>query len=73
MVKPATRGDLRSGAGRCSAACPVRDVTLGDRVLLVRDDQHEVDVDGATYLVLRERELHAVATERSDHDVGLDL
>jgi chaperonin GroES len=45
-------------------------VTLGERVLLVRDDQHEVDVDGATYLALRERGPHAVATERSEHDVG---
>jgi chaperonin GroES len=51
----------------------VRTVKVGDRVLFVRDDQYEVDVQGATYLVLRERELHAVATERTEHGTGLYL
>ncbi|MGI9001410.1 MAG: GroES family chaperonin [Pseudonocardia sp.] len=51
----------------------VRTVQVGDRVLFARDDQYEVDVQGATYLVLRERELHAVATERTEHGTGLYL
>jgi chaperonin GroES len=51
----------------------VRTVKVGDRVLFARDDQYEVDVQGATYLVLRERELHAVATERTEHGTGLYL
>ena len=51
----------------------VRTVKVGDRVLFARDDQFEVDVQGTTYLVFRERELHAVATERTEHGTGLYL
>ena len=51
----------------------VRTVKVGDRVLFARDDQYEVDVQGTTYLVLREREVHAVATERTEHGTGLYL
>lgn len=45
----------------------VRTVQVGDRVLFARDDQYEVEVQGSTYLVMRERELHAVATEQTEH------
>lgn len=51
----------------------VRNVKVGDRVLFARDDQYEVEVQGATFLVMRERELHAVATERTEHGTGLYL
>lgn len=51
----------------------VRTVKVGDRVLFARDEQYEFDVQGSTYLVLRERELHAVATERTEHGTGLYL
>lgn len=51
----------------------VRTVKVGDRVLFARDEQFEVEVQGETYLVLRERELHAVATERTEHGTGLYL
>ena len=51
----------------------VRIVKVGDRVLFARDDQYEVEVQGTTYLVLRERELHAVASERAEHGTGLYL
>lgn len=51
----------------------VRTVGVGDRVLFARDDQFEVEVQGSTYLVMRERELHAVATERTEHGTGLYL
>jgi chaperonin GroES len=51
----------------------VRTVKVGDRVLFARDEQYEVEVQGDTYLVLRERELHAVATERTEHGTGLYL
>jgi len=57
----------------CGVGQYVRTVKVGDRVLFARDDQFEVDVQGATYLVLRERELHAVATERTEHGTGLYL
>ncbi len=51
----------------------VRTVKVGDRVLFGKDDQYEVEVQGTTYLVMRERELHAVATERTEHGTGLYL
>lgn len=51
----------------------VRSVKVGDHVLFAPDDQYEVEVGGATYLVLRERDLHAVASERIEHGTGLYL
>jgi chaperonin GroES len=51
----------------------VRTVKPGDRVLLAPDDQYEVEVQGTAYLVMRERDLHAVATERTEHGTGLYL
>ena len=51
----------------------VRAVKVGDRVLFGGDDHYEVEVQGATYLVMRERELHAVASERTEHRTGLYL
>jgi chaperonin GroES len=51
----------------------VRSVKTGDRVLFHPEDQYEVEVGGDTYLVLRERDLHAVATDRSGGGTGLYL
>ncbi|MET0189292.1 chaperonin GroES [Pseudonocardia sediminis] len=51
----------------------VRTVKYGDRVLLAPDDQYEVEVQGSAYLVMRERDLHAVASERPEHGTGLYL
>lgn len=42
----------------------VRSVEPGDRVLYDPEDKLEVEVRGATYVLLRERDLHAVAAER---------
>ena len=42
----------------------VRTVKVGDRVLFGPDDHAEVEVDGRTYVVMRERDVHAVAAER---------
>jgi chaperonin GroES len=50
-----------------------RSVKPGDRVLFAPDDQYEVEVQGATYLVMRERDLHAVATTGPEHGTGLYL
>ena len=44
----------------------VRQVTVGDRVLYGQDDHFEVDVSGRTFVVLRERDLHAVASATSE-------
>ncbi|MQS12404.1 co-chaperone GroES [Streptomyces kaniharaensis] len=42
----------------------VRAVEPGDRVLYDPEDKLEVEVRGATYVLLRERDLHAVAATR---------
>ncbi len=57
-----------SGAG-----ANARSVKPGDKVLFNPDDQYEVEVQGQLYLVLRERDLHAVATQQTDHGTGLYL
>ncbi len=51
----------------------VRAVKVGDRVLYDPDAQFEVEVQGELYLVMRERDLHAVASERTEHGTGLYL
>src|SRR4051812_3503491 len=44
----------------------VRSVGVGDRVLYGHDDHFEVEVSGRTFVVLRERDLHAVASATSE-------
>jgi chaperonin GroES len=51
----------------------VRMVKVGDRVLFNPDDRFEVEVKGEDYLILRERDIHAVASERMDGNTGLYL
>lgn len=51
----------------------VRVVEVGDRVLFSPDDRHEVEISGESYLLLRERDLHAVAAQRNDANTGLYL
>ena len=51
----------------------VRQIKVGDQVLFSPDDQHEVEVHGEDLLILRERDVHAVAAERIDEAGGLYL
>jgi chaperonin GroES len=51
----------------------VRVVEIGDRVLYNPEDRHEVEVHGETYLILRERDIHAVAAHRIEPSTGLYL
>ena len=52
----------------------VRQVQVGDRVLHDPEDLAEVDLQGEGYLLLRERDIHAVAAERvEDGGTGLYL
>ena len=51
----------------------VRSIQLGDRVLFSPEDRHEVEIAGDDYLLLRERDVHAVAAERNDANTGLYL
>ena len=51
----------------------VRACEVGDKVLFSPDDRYEVEVQGADFIMLRERELHAVAAERIEASTGLYL
>ncbi len=51
----------------------VRTVEMGDRVLFSPEDRYEVDVGGEDYLILRERDIHAVASQRIESSTGLYL
>ncbi|MCX4550854.1 co-chaperone GroES [Streptomyces sp. NBC_01387] len=52
----------------------VRTVVPGDRVLYDPEERAEVEVRGVAYVLMRERDLHAVASERvSDDSTGLYL
>ena len=51
----------------------VRSIEVGDRVLFSPRDHHEVEISGEEYLLLRERDLHAVAAQRNDASTGLYL
>ena len=51
----------------------VRSVEVNDQVLFSPDDRHEVEIAGEEYLLLRERDIHAVAAKRIDANTGLYL
>ena len=51
----------------------VRNVETGDRVLFSPEDRYEVEIRGDDFLILRERDIHAVASERIDSSTGLYL
>ena len=52
----------------------VRNIEVGDRVLFNPEDLYEVEVQGETFVILRERDLHAVASSRlEDASTGLYL
>ena len=76
IVIPATAvlGKRLSWAVVVAAGPAVRHVSRGDRVLFDPEDRSEVDVGGKDYLLLRERDVHAVAQpEAEDHRTGLYL
>jgi chaperonin GroES len=51
----------------------VRSVKVGDTVLFNPEDRFEVEVQGEEYVILRERDIHAVAATRIDGGTGLYL
>ena len=51
----------------------VRNIKTNDQVLFSPEDRYEVEVQGEEYLLLRERDLHAVASERIEGGTGLYL
>jgi chaperonin GroES len=77
IVIPATAamGARRLAWSRVVAVGPhARAVEVGDRVLFDAEDRAEVEVHGELYVVMRERDVHAVAAERvGDEATGLYL
>ncbi len=51
----------------------VRSLEIGDQVLFNPEDRYEVEVGGNDYIMLRERDLHAVAASRIEASTGLYL
>ena len=76
ILIPATAqvGKRLTWAEVVAAGPSVRSMELGDRVLFNPEDRYEVEVGGQDYIILRERDIHAVAAERlDDSPTGLYL
>lgn len=76
IVIPATAavGKRLAWGAVVAAGQHVRQVQLGDRVLFDPEDRGEVELGGQAYVLLRERDLHAVAAARvEDEQTGLYL
>lgn len=76
IVIPATAQsvDRRGVWGEVLAVGPhVRGVDPGAEVLYLPDDAIEVEVQGESYLIVRERDVHAIASSGRDGATGLYL
>ncbi|MBA2716189.1 MAG: co-chaperone GroES [Propionibacteriales bacterium] len=76
IVIPATAamGRRLAWARVAGVGSNVRTVEVGDRVLFDPEDKAEVEVRGEAFILLRERDMHAVAAERlEDGQTGLYL
>lgn len=51
----------------------VRNIESGDHVLHLPDSGVEVEIRGEDYIMLRERDVHAIASDRTDAGTGLYL
>ncbi|MDN5797685.1 MAG: co-chaperone GroES [Intrasporangium sp.] len=70
----ATVGKRLAWAAVVAVGPNVRQVEVGDRVLFDPEERLEVEVQSKGYALLRERDIHAVATSRiSDEQTGLYL
>lgn len=77
IVIPATAamGARRLAWSKVVAVGPhARAIEVGDRVLFDPEDKAEVEVNAEVYVVMRERDIHAVAANRlGDEATGLYL
>jgi chaperonin GroES len=76
ILIPATAsvGKRLSWATAVGVGPHVRAIVTGDRVLFDPDDRSEVELHGRDYILLRERDVHAVAATRIETDgTGLYL
>jgi len=51
----------------------VRTIKVGDTVLFNPEDRFELELQGEEYVLLKERDIHAVASTRMDSGTGLYL
>lgn len=76
IVIPATAsmGRRLAWASAVGVGPHVRSIVVGDRVLFDPEDRSEVELHGKDYVLLRERDVHAVAAARVKPDsTGLYL
>jgi len=76
IVIPATAsvGRRLSWATAVGVGPHVRSIVAGDRVLFDPEDRSEVELHGREFILLRERDVHAVAARRvEDNATGLYL
>lgn len=76
LVIPATAsvGTRLSWATAVGVGPHVRSIQTGDRVLFDPDDRSEVELHGESFVLLRERDVHAVAASRVENNsTGLYL
>lgn len=68
ILIPATAsvGKRLAWATVVAAGPNIRHVELGDRVLFDPEERHEVELTSTTYILLREKDIHAVAASRID-------
>jgi chaperonin GroES len=76
ILIPATAsvGKRLSWAAVVAVGTNVRHIEVGDRVLYDPEDRHEVELQTKPYVLLREKDIHAVAASRvQDGQTGLYL
>jgi chaperonin GroES len=77
ILIPATAAVAERRLAWCQVAAVgpnVRVIEIGDRVLFDPEDKAEVEVNGEAYILLRERDIHAIAAERlEESETGLYL
>lgn len=76
IVIPATAqvGKRLSWAKVVAKGPHVRNADVGDRVLFEPEDRSQVELSGVDYVLLRERDIHAVASSAdTSHGTGLYL
>ncbi len=68
IVIPATAqmGKRLAWADVVAVGTAVRTIQVGDRVLYDPEERAEVELHSTTYILLRERDVHAVAAQRVD-------
>ena len=75
IVIPATAkmGKRLDWAEVVAVGAHVRTVQIGDRVLFDPEERSEVELHGTAYVLLRERDIHALAAERLEDSDGTGL